>query len=114
MPAPAPTAGPSLGSYLDDARQCAGYSLRTLAAITGYPMSRINRLLKNEVDRPAPATLVHLADALGLSACRLFTLAGHPYPDLDDVLRSDYGLSAEAVATVRATIAAYTVPEGSR
>jgi transcriptional regulator with XRE-family HTH domain len=75
-------------------------------------MSRINRLLKDEVDRPSPATLVRLADALSLSACGLFALAGLPYPNLDDVLRTDYRLPHEAIAKVREVIAEYTAPEG--
>jgi transcriptional regulator with XRE-family HTH domain len=108
-----PADGQSLGQYLDDGRRRAGYSLRTLAAITGYPMSRINRLLKDEVDRPSPATLVHLADALQLSTCRLFGLAGHPYPDLDDVLRGEYRLPDEAIARIHDIINDYAAPEGN-
>jgi transcriptional regulator with XRE-family HTH domain len=112
MPVKASPDGPTLGRYLDDARQRAGFSLRALAAITGYPMSRINRLLKDEVERPSPATLVQLADALNLSASGLFALAGHPYPDLDDVLRNDYGLPDQAIAKVHDVIRAYAAPEG--
>jgi transcriptional regulator with XRE-family HTH domain len=92
--------GPTLGRLLDSVRRDAGYSLRQLAKETGMPMSRINRLLKDEVERPAPASLVRLAGALNLSVARLFTLAGHPYPNLDDLLRTDYSLSEEEIAEV--------------
>ena len=109
-----PPEGPTLGQYIDDARQRAGYSLRGLAAITGYPMSRINRLLKDEVDRPSPVTLMRLADTLSLSACGLFALAGHPYPGLDDMLRNDYGLPGEAITKVHDVIRTYSAPEGKR
>jgi transcriptional regulator with XRE-family HTH domain len=93
-------AGPTLGGLLDSARRDAGYSLRQLATVTGIPMSRINRLLKDEVERPAPASLVRLAGALNLSVAHLFTLAGHPYPNLDDLLRNDYGLPEGAITEV--------------
>lgn len=56
--------------------------------------------VKDEVERPAPASLVRLAGALNLSVARLFTLAGHPYPNLDDLLKTDYGLSEEDIAEV--------------
>ena len=112
MPVNVSPQGPTLGQYLDDARQRAGFSLRALAAITGYPMSRINRLVKDEVERPSPATLIQLADVLNLSACGLFTLAGHPYPNLDDMLRNDYRLPGEAIAKVHDVIDTYSAPEG--
>jgi len=95
---------PTLGAVLDSARRKAGYSLRQLAAVTGMPASRINRILKDNVEHPAPVSLVRLAGALGLSPARLFKLAGHPYPDLADLLRSDHGLSAEATAEIVKTI----------
>jgi transcriptional regulator with XRE-family HTH domain len=113
MPTNKPPDGMTLGRYLDDARQHAGYSLRRLAAITGYPMSRINRLMKDEVDRPSPATLMQLANALDLSACALFTLAGHPYPEFDDMLRTDYGLPDEAITKIRDIIHGHATSEGN-
>jgi transcriptional regulator with XRE-family HTH domain len=109
-----PTGGTTLGRYLDDARQQAGYSMRKLAASTGYPMSRINRLLKDEVGRPSPATLMQLSDALNLPVCGLFTLAGHPYPSLDDILRADYRLPDEAVAKIHDIIRDYAASERNR
>jgi transcriptional regulator with XRE-family HTH domain len=104
--------GPTLGQCLDNARQRVGYSLRGLAAAVGVPMSRINRLLKDEVERPSPATLVRLADALDLSTCQIFTLAGHPYPDLDDLLRTDYGLPDDAITKVHDVLYEYAALEG--
>lgn len=77
-------------------------------------MSRINRLLKDEVDRPSPATLMQLADALNLSACDLFTLADHPYPNLADILRAHYHLPDEAITKINAIISDYAAPERNR
>ena len=94
----------TLGELLDSARRDAGFSLRRLAAVTGMPASRINRLLKDEVERPAPASHMRLAGALDLSAARLFTMAGHPYPGLGDLLSTDYGLSEAAVAEAIRTV----------
>jgi hypothetical protein len=68
--------------------------------------------LKDDVERPSPATLVQVADALNLSASGLFALAGQPYPDLDDVLRNDYGLPDQAIAKVHDVIRTYAAPEG--
>lgn len=92
--------GTTLGDVLDSARNDAGYSLRQLAAVTAMPMSRLYRLLNNEVASPAPASLMQLAGALDLSLARLFKLAGHPYPSVEDLLTTDHGLPEDAVADV--------------
>lgn len=103
---------PTLGRRLDEARRNAGYSLRKLAQATGIPMSSINRLLKDEVERPSAANLVRLAQVLNLKPGELFSLAGLPYPDLDELLREGYGLPEDAIAEVRAIVAEHTDPEG--
>jgi transcriptional regulator with XRE-family HTH domain len=107
MPPDAPT-GPTLGQRLETARGDAGYSLRKLAEVTGIPMSSINRLLKDEVAEPSPASLVRLAKVLDLTPSELFALAGLPYPDLDDLLRNGYGLPEEAITEIRAIIDEHT------
>lgn len=100
--------GTTLGGRLEEARRDAGLSLRQLAQATGIPMSSINRLLKDEVERPSPANLVRLAKVLELNPSELFTLAALPFPDLDDLLRTGYGLPEDAIAEIRAIIAAHS------
>jgi transcriptional regulator with XRE-family HTH domain len=94
----------TLGQELEDARQQAGLSLRDLAQLIELPHSRINRIVKDEVERPSPDTLVRLARTLNLSVARLFTLAGYPYPDLDDLLTTDYRLPQAAIAEIHQVI----------
>lgn len=100
----------TLGQHLETARQEAGYSLRQLAAVSGLPMSSVNRLLKDEVEQPLPDHLVALARALELNATDLFLLAGLPLPDqaasLDIMLRKGYGISDEEVPQLKREIEA--------
>lgn len=99
----------SLGSYLDQRRRLAGRGLRELARITDTSVSMVNRLLHDEIARPSPVTLALIAEALNLSLARLFTLAGYPYPDIDDILRSDHGLSDEEISDLRSRLSALEV-----
>jgi transcriptional regulator with XRE-family HTH domain len=100
----------SLGQYLEQAREDAGVSLRQLVAATGIPQTTINRLLKDEVDKPNPEHLTRLADALELNASDLFMVAGLPIPrelpSIDALLRTEYDLPEEAVAEAKRNIAA--------
>ncbi len=100
-----PKQTPTLGTVLEAARQEAGLSLRRLATLSGIPMSSVNRLLKDEVEQPAPAHLVRLARALELNTADLFLLAGLPLPEqapsLDVMLRTEYGLPPEAIAEAK-------------
>jgi transcriptional regulator with XRE-family HTH domain len=102
------SARPTLGEEIDQARRQAGYSLRDLAGRTGIALSRINRIVTNEVERPSPETIKRLAGVLGLSLARLFTLAGYPYPDLDDLLRTNYRLPQSAIAKIHEIIEGHT------
>jgi transcriptional regulator with XRE-family HTH domain len=101
---------PTLGQHLEAARQGAGLSLRQLAALSGVAMSTVNRLLKDEVDLPAPDHLVAIARALELNATDLFVLANLPLPNqvasLDVMLRKGYGVRDEEVAELKARIEA--------
>lgn len=110
MPPDAST-GRALGQRLDEARGRAGFNMRKLAEVTGIPMTSIHRLIKGEIAEPSPTTLVRLAEALDLSPSELFTLAGLPYPDLDDLLRNQYGLPEEAIAEIHTIIAEHANKE---
>lgn len=100
----------TLGQHLESARHEAGYSLRQLAAISGLPMSSVNRLLKDEVEQPLPGHLMALARALELSEADLFLLAGLPIPNepasLDIMLRKGYGVSDEEIPELKSKIEA--------
>jgi transcriptional regulator with XRE-family HTH domain len=100
----------SLGQYLEQAREEAGISLRQLVAATGIPQTTINRLLKDEVEKPNPEHLTRLADALERNASDLFMVAGLPIPQgmpsIDALLRAEYDLPEEAVAEAKRNIQA--------
>ena len=95
----------TLGSVLETARQEASLTLRRLAALSGIPMSTVNRLLKDEVERPSPAHLQHLAKVLELNPADVFLLAGlslpSEAPSLEVMLRTEYGLPPEAIAEAK-------------
>lgn len=100
----------TLGQHLEAARQEAGHSLRQLAALSGLPMSSVNRLLKDEVEQPLPDHLIKLARALELNETDLFLIAGLPIPkeaaSLDIMLRKGYGVSDEEVPELKRQIEA--------
>lgn len=102
--------GESLGEHLEAARHEAGYSLRKLAALSGIPMSSVNRLLKDEVDQPLPEHLMALARALELNDTDVFLLAGLPIPQeaasLDIMLRKGYGVSDDELPALKREIEA--------
>jgi transcriptional regulator with XRE-family HTH domain len=89
----------TLGRHLEAARRQAGYSLRQLAALSGVPMSSVNRLLKDEVAQPTPEHLMALARVLECRDTDLFILAGLPIPaqgaSLEVMLRRSYGVRVE-------------------
>lgn len=100
----------TLGQYLEQAREDAGCSLRQLVAATDIPQTTINRLLKDEVEKPNTEHLTRLADALELNASDLFMVAGLPIPrdmpSIDALLRAEYDLPEAAVAEAKRNIAA--------
>lgn len=100
----------SLGQYLEQAREDNGVSLRQLVAATGIPQTTINRLLKDEVEKPNPEHLTRLADALELNASDVFVVAGLPIPQgmpsIEALLRAEYDLPDEAVAEAKRNIQA--------
>lgn len=107
----------TLGQHLEAARQEAGLSLRQLAGLSGLAMSNVNRLLKDEVERPIPDHLIALARALELNETDLFLLAGLPIPQqpasLDIMLRKGYGVSDEEIPELKREIEALIAQHSS-
>ena len=104
----APT-GRNVGQILEEAREAAGMTLRSLSEATGIPLTSLHRLAHDQVARPEPAHLVLIADALGVPRAALFTAAGYPRPteveSVDAVLRRTYDLPDEAFSKIHAAIA---------
>lgn len=109
----------TLGQYLDQARQAAGFSYRQLAATSGVHLSTVNRLLKDEiVGETSSEHLMGLAEALDVRASDLFLLAGLPIPkelpSVDAMLRAEYGLSEQGLAEAKRHIAKIAEAERKR
>ena len=94
----------TLGEYLEQARAEAGLSIRQLESATGIPRTTITHLLKDRIERPDPANLVRLAQALERNPADLFVLGGvrlpQGQPSLETVLRAEYGLPDDGIAEV--------------
>ena len=99
----------SLGTYLHDAREAAGFSKVQLEAMSGVGRMTIQRLEADWYQEPSPDDLVRLAQVLELNETDLFLLAGLPVPkqtaSLDIMLRTEYGLPPEAVEEAKRNIA---------
>lgn len=85
----------TLGSFLRQAREQAGHSLRGLAQVANVAVTTIQRLENDEVQHPSPIVLQQLADALQLDVARLLSLLGvrvvptEP-PELHEYLKAKY------------------------
>ena len=99
---------PTLGEFLDRARQAKDLSLTQLAEASGMTTPAVAGILKNEVAVPAPADLARLARALDLYPRDVFRHIGL-YPlisrtDLDDFFRHEYNLPEDAIARINAIV----------
>lgn len=96
------TNGLKLGQYLEQARQRAGLSLRQLAAAAHIPMSTVNHLLKDEIDRPAAEDLQQIARVLELDEVDIFAYIGvtppKGLPGIAPYLRAKHGLRGDALS----------------
>ena len=98
-----PTSTPNaLGSFVRQARERAGLSLRNLEAIVGVSRQLLLRLEHDQLDNPSPAVLHRLAEALELDSDDLFAFVGYrpskKLPSLTPYLRAKYRLPPEALA----------------
>lgn len=92
----------TLGSFVHQARERAGLSLRNLEAITGVPRTKLHRLEHDQTIENEADTLQRLAEALELNSDDLFALAGYrpsgTLPSLTPYLRARYHLPPKALA----------------
>jgi transcriptional regulator with XRE-family HTH domain len=92
----------TLGQYLEEGRQAAGFSLRQLASASDIPMSTVNRLLKDEVESPSAEHLQRLASVLELDSTDVFAFIGvtqpQGLPTVAPYLRAKYKLSGDALS----------------
>src|SRR5690348_18490972 len=99
QPTPIPN---TLGSFVRQARERAGLSLRNLEAIVGVSRQLLLRLEHDQLDNPSPALLHRLAQALELDSDDLFAFVGYrpseKLPSLTPYLRAKYRPPPEALA----------------
>ncbi len=94
----------TLGSFLRQARERAGFSLRGLAKIAGVAITTIQRLENDEVQHPSPIVLQRLAGALNVPVGDLLSFLGvrippAELPALQEYLKTMHPhLPAEALA----------------
>jgi transcriptional regulator with XRE-family HTH domain len=83
-----------LGALLRQARLDHGLSTHQLAAIVEVNQSRLVRLEQGKTaQRPEPALLQRLCEALDLPLSTVYELAGIRMPALKPYLRASYGLT---------------------
>jgi len=87
----------SLGDYLREARERAGYSIRELAKLVHLHHSYIARLESGETAHPAPDLLNRLAKALKVDAAELWPYIGitHELPEPRAYFRRKLGVNAD-------------------
>lgn len=92
----------TLGTFVCQARERAGLSLRNLEAITGIPRMKLNRLERDLKIENNADVLQRVAEALELDSDDLFALAGYrpseKLPSLTPYLRARYHLPPKALA----------------
>ncbi|MBV9487127.1 MAG: hypothetical protein JO246_13840 [Frankiaceae bacterium] len=83
-------------------------SVRQLAVAADVPKSVVDRLLRDQVESPAPHHVSRLAAVLELNAADMFLLAGMPVPiempSMEALLRTEYDLPEQAVQEAKAQI----------
>lgn len=82
---------------LDDRR----YSLRQVAERVGVEPSYLSKVERGEVAPPSEATILRLAEELGLDADSLLALAGKVSSDLQEVIRKRPELFAQLIRDLK-------------
>ena len=97
-----------LGSYLAEIRNERGYSQRDLAEKCGISAAEICRVESGKRQKPSPAVLRAIADALVVSYPYLMQLAGYmdesetdPADPLEEVFRDENGRIVDASSGAR-------------
>jgi transcriptional regulator with XRE-family HTH domain len=93
-----PTKRPSLGEYLRNERERAGWSLRQFATMVGIHYSYLSRLENGETANPAAELLQRMAEVLEIDAAELLAYIGvkpSRLPEPRIYFRHMYGLTPE-------------------
>ncbi|MEV6831174.1 helix-turn-helix transcriptional regulator [Amycolatopsis sp. NPDC051102] len=89
----------TLGQYLEQGRQQAGLSHRQLASASGVHESTVNRLLKDQIEKPSAEQVQQLARVLELSIVDALAYIGvvrpRGLPSTKLYLREKFGLRGE-------------------
>ncbi len=98
-----------LGIFLKNRREQAGVAMYGLATKLGVDRSQLTRLEQGSVRNPRPEILAAYAEAIGVPAADIFTMAHMPLakglPTLRPYLRAKYrDLTAEDAAQVEAFV----------
>jgi transcriptional regulator with XRE-family HTH domain len=98
----------TLGQYLEQGRQEAGFSLRQLVGATGIPLTTIARLMKDEVENPQADLVQQLARVLELDVVDALAYIGvvrpRGLPSAKLYLREKYGLRGEVADEIQEII----------
>lgn len=78
--APRSEAPQTLGAYLREGRQAAGFTLRAVEAETGISNGYLSQIESGRVESPSPNMLHKLAAAYGIDYTDLLVRAGHRVP----------------------------------
>lgn len=74
----------TLGSYLKDARERQGLSLRAVEDATGISNAYLSQMEGDKIRRPSPVWLHKLSEVYDVAYERLMSLAGYPMPRSPD------------------------------
>ncbi|MYZ33927.1 MULTISPECIES: helix-turn-helix transcriptional regulator [unclassified Streptomyces] len=92
----------TLGQYLEQGRQEAGFTLRELASASGVPKSTLDRILKDQVESPPIEPVQQLARVLELDEAEAFAYIGvtppSGLPSIAPYLRAKHGLRGQALS----------------
>lgn len=91
----------TLGQYLEKGREEAGLSLRQLASASGIHESTVNRLLKDQIEKPLAEQVQQLARVLELNVTDALAYIGvvrpRGLPSTKLYLREKRGLRGQAL-----------------
>jgi len=74
---------PTLGEYLQSAREAKKLSLRAVEKATGVSNAYLSQLESGKIKQPSPTILHKLSELYEVAYNELLALAGHPVPDDD-------------------------------
>jgi transcriptional regulator with XRE-family HTH domain len=75
---------PTLGQYLQAARDAKHLSLRAVEKATGVSNAYLSQVESGKIKQPSPTILHKLSELYEVSYADVLALAGHPVPGEDD------------------------------